>query len=523
MGTHGAKGGRRARLTLALVLVVGSLAVACSGGDDDDQESDSPAPDAALPAECDGSAEAPEPRFVVDACGRVLLLRGTNVESSSKGGAQDDPHLPASGWESQQHLGQLGWNAVRFLVFWGAVEPEKGTFDEEYLDEVEAWLDDYAAQGIHVVLDMHQDIYGWAVGGNGAPDWAVVTDGLEVQPPAEGQPWYLAATDPAAQRAYQNFWDPARGHEDLREHFIGAWQHVAERFADHPAVIGYDILNEPVFANGDLTATLAIQPEAAAGNFHNPNLTGFSQLAIDAIRSTDDDAWIMVEPTSLVNAFPYAGDLVEEDLSDPRDGPPRLVYAPHLYEPSVHDGNGYAADSPYVDQWEDFRVGEASAFDAGLYIGEFGGSPDNARMDEYLADVMAMADRNMLGWAQWSWDPPESPDGSWSPVTQAGELTANGLRLARVQPRAVAGVPESFSWDPAAHVFRMTWTERDGVVGPTELGVPVGAWDGEVEVVVDGDVVDAEIDEEHGVLRLEPDPAASHEVCVRWGAEAGEC
>lgn len=38
-----------------------------------------------------------------------------------------------------------------------------------------------------------------------------------------------------------------------------------------------------------------------------------------------------------------------------------------------------------------------------------------------------------------------------------------------------------------------------------------------------GEVVEPDIDEEHGVLRLEPDQAAAHEVCVRWGAEAGEC
>lgn len=508
------------RRGVGLVLAVACLtAAACSSGG----EGDGATADERV-AGCDGSVEAPEPRFVVDDCGRTVLLRGTNVESSAKGGDQDDDHLPASGRESQRHLGSLGWNAVRFLIFWGAVEPEQGSYDETYLDQVETWLDGYADQGIHVVLDMHQDVYGWAVGGNGAPDWAVITDGLEVQPLPEGQPWYLAAADPAAQRAYQNFWDEARGHGDLREHFIAAWGHVAERFADHPAVIGYDILNEPVFANGDLDATLAIQAEAAAGDFHNVNLTEFSQQAIDVIRAADDDAWIMVEPTSLVNAFPYPGDLVEEDLRDPRDGPARLVYAPHLYEPQVHDGHGYGEDSTYVDQWEDHRVAEAERLGGALYIGEFGGSPDNARMDEYLADVMAMADRTMVGWAQWSWDPADHPDGSWSPVTVDGELTANGRRLARVQPRAVAGVPESFTWDPATSVFHMTWRERDGVEGPTELGVPVGAWDGEIEVVLDGEVVDADIDEEHGVLRITPaDQRPGHEVCVRWGGDAGRC
>ena len=513
------------RTRAAAALLVASAAIGCSGGsqatDDGDDEGDAPTAIGEAAPGCDGSLEAPDPRFVVDDCGRVLVLRGTNVQGGNKGASVDDPHLPES-FDEQRHLGKWGWNSVRFLISWGAVEPDQGAYDEAYLDELEEWMDRYAEQGIHVVLDMHQDIYGWAVGGNGAPDWAVITDGLEPQPLPDGQPWYLAAVDPAAQVAYQNFWDPERGHPELQDHFFDAWAHVAERFADHPAVIGYDLLNEPVFANGDLTATLAIQGEAAAGTFRNPNLTAFSQRGIDTLRAADDDAWIMVEPTSLLNAFPYAGDL--SALTDPRAGGPRLGYAPHLYESSVHDGLGYPADSPYLAEWERMRVGEAEAMPATLYMGEFGGPPDQDGMGDYIAETLAMADRAMAGWAQWSWDPATDPDGSWSPITTDGELTLSGERLLRVQPRAIAGVPTSFSWDPEARVFRMTWTEREGVEGPTELAAPVGDWDGEIEVELDGEASDVTVDDERGVIAIEPDAAGrDHEVCVRWGADAGAC
>jgi endoglycosylceramidase len=510
----------------AAAVVLAMLAAACSGGDDGAGADDEAGADTgATPTDlgCDGTLEAPAPQFVVDDCGRVLILRGTNVEGGNKGSAVDDDHLPDS-FDSQQHLGQFGWNSVRFLISWGAVEPTQGSYDEDYLDELETWMDFYAEQGIHVVLDMHQDVYGWAVGGNGAPDWAVITDGLEVQPIDEGQPWYLAAVDPAAQAAYQNFWDPERGHPELQDHFFGAWSHVAERFADHPAIIGYDLLNEPVFANGDFDETLAIQAQAAAGTFRNPRLTAFTQRGIETIRAADDDGWILVEPTSLLNAFPYAGDLDASQISDHRAAGPRLGYAPHFYELNVHDGLGYAADSPYIAQWEDFRTGEAEALQATLYMGEFGGPPDQERMDEYIDETLTMADRAMAGWAQWSWDPAQEAEGSWSPVTVDGELTRNGERLLRVQPRAVAGVPESFSWDAATSVFRMSWSERDGVQGPTELAAPVGDWDGEVEVVLDGEVVETTVDEERGIMTVEPTAEGSaHEVCVRWGAGAGAC
>lgn len=36
----------------------------------------------------------------------------------------------------------------------------------------------FRAQGIRVVLDMHQDLWGPATTGNGAPTWATYTDGL---------------------------------------------------------------------------------------------------------------------------------------------------------------------------------------------------------------------------------------------------------------------------------------------------------------------------------------------------------
>lgn len=422
--------------------------------------------------------------FVRDEQGRALILRGVNVESSSKTRANN--YLPASGLESQNLLAQWGWNSVRFLVTWAAIEPTEGTYDEAYLDEVELWLDYYAAHQIHVTLDMHQDLYAEAFGGDGAPDWAVFTDGLEFAGIPEGQPWYLAATDPATQAAYQNFWDPARGHaEALQASYMGALAHLAERFANHPAVVGYDIMNEPVFANGDLNATLAIVGDAAAGTFRNDRLIDFFQRAIDAIRNVDDDNWIFVEPTSLLNAFPYATDIDPAGFVDPRQGEKRLGYAPHLYETAVHDGNPYAPDSPYVKEWERLRVSEAEALGGPLWFGEWGGPPDVDRMDDYFDDILSMADRARAGWSYWSWDP-----GGWSPVTTDLEVSANGRRLMRVQPRAVAGDPTSFAWNGETQRFDMTWTDLDGVDAPTEVAIPRDLYGDGFVVVIDGSEID---------------------------------
>lgn len=498
--------GTAVRCTVAAVVTASALAVAGCGGDGFERSGSPAAP------VCRGTAESPDPRFIVDACGRVLILRGVNVESASKGASMTDPHLPTSSKASQATMAEWGWNTVRFLVFWGAIEPRRGSYDEAYLDQIESWLDWYRQRGIHVVLDLHQDLYSWKTHGNGAPDWAVDTRGLEVKPLAPGAPWYAQGADPGVQAAYQSFWNPLPGQPDLKVSYLAALGHLAERFARHPAVIGYDVMNEPSFANGDLDATLKLQGEAAAGRFHNANLTAFMQGGIDAIRAHDRDAWIMLEPTSLLNAFPYPGDLMPEDLEDPRSGPPRLAYAGHLYEPTVHDGGGYPTDSTYLSDWQRLRPAEADALDAALWFGEWGGDPAQGRMAQYIEEVTAMADNEMAGWAWWSWDP-----GGWSPVAADGHtLSDNGERLLRVQPRAVAGVPTDFSWDPEERVFRMSWTDREDAVGPTELGVPERVYPKGLDVVLDGEGLgDFTWDRDRSVLTFEAERTTrSHQVCV---------
>ena len=508
-----------ASLALGLALV----AAACSSGSSDssaDEVSRSGSKTPATKSGCDGTVEAPSTRFIVDACGRVLILRGVNVESSSKGTKQSDVHLPGTPLDAQRFLQTWGWNNVRFLVFWGAIEPERGEFDDNYLANVKTWMDWYAARGIHVVLDMHQDLYAWKVGGNGAPDWAVDTKGAKVKPPADGAPWYAQGADPAVQNAYQSFWNPTEDQPDLQKEYLKALAHLAGYFKDHPAVIGYDVMNEPSFANGDLDATLAVQDQAAAGTFENPNLTQFMQGGIDAVRSQDQDAWVMVQPTSLLNAFPYAGDLEFDELKDPRKGPPRLAYAGHLYDPDVHDGKGYADGDTYVKTWQDFRAAEAEEMKAALWFGEWGGDPNQEGMSRYIHDVTTMADEEMAGWAWWSWDP-----GGWGPLLEGGEsLSPNGQALLRAQPRAIAGTPTSFAWDADQQVFRMDWDERRDATGATEIAVPASLYFEGIEVVLDGKpVADPDWDRTTSVLKVSPDRTkATHTICV-GPADYGLC
>jgi len=65
-------------------------------------------------------------------------------------------------------------NSIRFLMTWAAIEPQKGVYDDAYLDAVATRIEWAKAANLLVVLDMHDDVYGEGFvkgGGDGAPMW----------------------------------------------------------------------------------------------------------------------------------------------------------------------------------------------------------------------------------------------------------------------------------------------------------------------------------------------------------------
>lgn len=194
-------------------------------------------------------------RRLVDTAGRDVLLRGANVNSLGEywqGVPGLDPTIPLSAADYDE-MAARGFSVVRLLITWSRVEPAKGTFDAGYLDQVDAVVTELAAHGIYSVIDMHQDAYTAfistpdpavcpagttpAKGWDGAPAWAVLTDGLSTCL-TNGE----RNSSPAVNRAWNNFYDNVNG---IRDEFALAWFHVAERFRGRPEVAGYDVLNEP--------------------------------------------------------------------------------------------------------------------------------------------------------------------------------------------------------------------------------------------------------------------------------------
>ncbi len=476
-------------LRASLSLVVAGFVVACSD----------PAP-----------APAPLPRFVTDAQGRALVLHGINVANSSKGA--EDRHPAITEDDVDRIALDWGMNFVRYLIFWDAVEPAQGSYDTAYLDEVAERLDWFAERGVHVVLDMHQDVYSAAFCCDGAPPWAIRDDGAAF---SEQPEWYLNYLQPAVRASFDNFFEYDGDHPDLQDSYAAAWRAVAERFRDHPAVLGYDLMNEPhAGSRFDALEALGLgtSEDSPSPAFDRELLGPFYQRVIDAVREVDADAWIFFEPR--YGAPGNGSPSFLPVLVDPRPGEDRLVYAPHLYSVWLEAGGSYGESDSVVADWEASRTAELELQRAPLVLGEWGLNLDAERAEAFVLDVLDLADRMTAGWAYWSYDP-----SSWGPMLGDGTDAWSVDYLVRPYPRAVAGAPVAFAFDVGTRVFTLTVERRAGASGPTEIHVPRARLYPEgfdVEVDDAPGTFSSEWDEARQILSLELDPArSSHAIVIR--------
>jgi endoglycosylceramidase len=420
-----------------------------------------PGPDRSAPADAGGcTSDSPgcvDWRYIVDDQGRALLLHGLNVDGDAKGDGL--PSITRD--EVLQLAGEYGMNHARYLIFWSRVEPEPGVYDAAYLDEVEQRLDWFSEAGIHVVLDMHQDCWGDAIyqqaagdtephGANGAPLWATLTDGAPHTQP-EGF-WSLCYISADVMAAFDNFWDH-EAHPELQDRYGAMWAEVAGRFAEHPAVLGYDLMNEPWEGSG-------VADQAA---FDQTQYHAFLQRTVDALRIADPDGWVFYEPRA------FGPNQAEPSwlpaLEDPRAGEPRLAYYPHFY-PVAYESGYDPDDDGYIARWQEHRIAEQQAHRTPMLVGEFSVLPFDSPADQatYFERMHTMLDHTTSGWAFWDRGLIHSAmEGSDQQVLDY---------LVRPFPHAVAGQPLEVSFDRATSTFRLVFASRARVQGPTEIFVP---------------------------------------------------
>ncbi|HTJ41706.1 MAG TPA: cellulase family glycosylhydrolase [Kofleriaceae bacterium] len=396
-----------------------------------------------------------------DAQGRAVILRGLNVADENKA-------APYLGWAQQADLTRMrsewGLNGLRWVMPWSAVEPARGAYDDAYLDQVRARLDWAAAAGMVVVLDMHQDVFGEGFGFDGAPRWAC--DEARYAAFVPQTPWSLSYTDPNVIACFDGLYtDPS-----VAGAFADAWAHVAARLGDHPAVIGFDTINEPHWGS---------YPVA---HFERDRLEAFDAQVIDAVRAQAPGWLAFVEPASSRNLgipttlTPFAQ----------RD----VVYAPHAYDTQAEQGNGFdpARRDDFIANIALLRD-EADKLDAALWIGEYGGVGSDPQIGAYLDAAYDGAAAALGSTMAWSYS-----RGGYGPIDSTGaEIPAMTAALVRPYPSRIAGDPIAWSYDETTRALTVSW-KPDPAAGATELIVPArfGAFDVACEgcaVTIAGDVV----------------------------------
>lgn len=374
--------------------------------------------------------------WIIDENNRSIILHGLNISNMAKYSYNQ------MSWQSYNDYKRMkdewGFNCIRFLIFWSALEPQPGIYNDTYLDLVEERINWSEELNLKVILDMHQDLYSKKFGGNGAPDWAVDDDGFNFKPL---DPWWFNYIQPAVRRAFKNFWTK----DEIQIHFINTWIHVAERFTNKK-ILGYEILNEPYF--GTFLPTI----------FEKTYLKNFYHKIINSIRSVDPNHYIFYEPQIMTNSGfkSYLPPLNSE----------KVVYAPHFYQPTVHEGLPYLGFPFLISRTLNLRNTEAEDAKVPWLLGEFGVKNSTSGMKSYLIDMLRFLNYNTASWTYWAYD--------YNTQDEFGILDENGYEQNQLKylvypyPQKISGTPISFNYDFENKIFNLEF-KNNNTTGPTEI------------------------------------------------------
>jgi len=176
----------------------------------------------------------------INRSGKPVTLTGINIVCKDK----SRNYIGDYSEEDFILLQSLGFNTIRFGIFWDAVEPEPGKYNDEYLSKISDFSRMAERHGLSLYLDMHQDLFSSDFE-DGAPSWATITGGHTYEKTELWSEAYL--TSAAVQTAFDSFWNnaPASDGKGIQTHYIEMWEHLAEVFKSDANIIGFDVMNEP--------------------------------------------------------------------------------------------------------------------------------------------------------------------------------------------------------------------------------------------------------------------------------------
>ena len=378
--------------------------------------------------------------YFFDRDGRIKVYHGVNVCNYSK---WNEDNLPWHTEKDYEKLKEYGFNLVRFVIFWAAIEPERGIYNNEYISKVKGHISILNKLGIDVILDLHQDLYNKKFSGNGFPDWALPEGDLPFKPKKK---WYLNYFQKSVIKSYSHFWKS----ESLRSSYIDMLCYVQNQFVGTNNVIGIDVMNEPFPKIPPLLF------------FESCTLYNFYQRIDMEMKEKRAVIPMYYEPAIYTSAG------IPTKLCG-RVGMTLKKFIPHYYPPFCHYEGTYNRFNKFLMSFAlKCKAMEASKMHSPYIIGEFGIAPEVKKRFAAIKDFLTLSDKYAMSWIWWSYD--KIGHDIQGLLDNDGNPNLVMESLTRAYPQRISGTKPK--WYNDGDRFYLEYIDNDVKANPTEIYIP---------------------------------------------------
>lgn len=274
-----------------------------------------------------------------------INLAGAGFGTNIPGREGFDYRFPTSSQIS--YYAKIGFKSLRLSILWERLQPSlNGPLDRRYLEGIVSFLDGAAANGVDVLIDLHNygRYKGELIGGDAVPASA----------------------------------------------FLDVWQRIARALSTHKALYAYGLMNEP-YNTGGLWRQVA-------------------QSGVDGIRSVDSSRRIYIQGEGYSPTGFWGKTTPEPFVLDPanREVYEAHIYLDADYSGKYHSSEPPKDPATLVDERLGLFIRWLAKYGKNGAVGEWGVPSDDARWLGGVDRLIELARANCMPtyvWAGGNWSP----------------------------------------------------------------------------------------------------------------------